>query len=391
MVRLPPKAALWLWMKVGLVLAALDLVLFQGGLFWPLTASLQVPAATGWQVAYQVARVIETATPGPGTALIVGSSVVALGVVEPLANRTAAARGVPARVTKLSSFGASATDAALLAWSGRGLQPWLVIYGAALRDFGRELARDDSPTARVFYDASLTLPTLPREGAEDVVAAWVKRGWKLYRYRLFARAAVETAARQGLGRLAFVTRALATGPPAPPGLPPESRRWFGSGAGMTPERYALWQRWRATRRFDDYVAYLNARHIDLRTALSGYTAANLDLDGNPHVDSLRWMLATLPRLGARVVVVSFPENPVFREPEARAYVDPALSDAYASVLAREAGAAGARFVDLRDLLVADDFHDVLHVNFEGVGKLSARIGEIVAEEWGAQRWRAAGR
>jgi hypothetical protein len=384
MVRLSPKAALWLWTKVGLVLVALDLVLFRGGLFWPLTAGLEVPAVTGWPVVYRVARVIETATPRPDTALIVGSSVVLLGVVEPLANATAAARGVPARLTKLSMFGASATDAALLAWSGRRLRPWLVIYGAAPRDFGRELERRDSPAARVFYDASLALPALPRESAEDVLAAWVKRGWKLYRYQFFARAALETGARQWLGRLASPTSAFAAAPMAAPALPPESRRWFGPGDGMTPERYALWERWRATRRFDDYLAYLNARGIDLRQALSGYTAANLGLDGNPHVDSLRWMLATLPGLGARVVVVAFPENPVFREPEARSYVDPALSDAWVAVLAREAAARGARFVDLRDLLVADEFHDALHVNLEGNGKLSARIGEIVAEEWRAR-------
>jgi hypothetical protein len=381
--RLPLKAALWRWTKVGLVLVALDLVLFRAGLFWPLTAGLDAPTVSGWPVVYRVARVLETAVPTPGTALIVGSSVVLLGVVEPTAN--AAAR-VPARLTKLALFGASATDSALLAWSARRLHPWLVIYGAAPRDFGRELERDESPVARLYYDASVTLPALPRHDAEDIAAAWVKRGWQLYRYQPLARAAVESGAREWLAHLGFATPAQAAEPPvAPAALPPEARRWFGPFDAMTPERFARWQRWRETRRFDDYTAYLASRGIDLTKALGGYNAANLDLADNPQVESLRWMLATLPRLGARVVVVAFPENPVFRETaEGRALADPALSDASAAMLGREAAAHGARFVDLRALLPADDFHDALHVNLEGNAALSARIGELVAEEWRAR-------
>ena len=260
-----------------------------------------------------------------------------------------------------------------------------MIYGAAPRDFGRELDREGSPVARLFYDSSVTLPALPRRAAEDVAAAWVKRGWKLYRYQVLARAAAEIGVREWLGRLAFVPPALAAGAPSSAeSLPAEARRWFAPFDAMTPERFARWQHWRETRRFDDYVAYLASRGIDLEKALGGYTAANLDLDGNLQVDSLRWMLATLPRLGARVVVVAFPENPVFREPEGRAWADPALSDACAAMLAREAAGHGARFLDLRDLLPADDFHDALHANLEGNTKLSARIGELVAEEWHAR-------
>lgn len=381
--RMALTAALWRWTKVGLVLTALDLVLFRGGVFWPLTAALDAPAVSSWSIVYRAARTIETAKPQAGTALIVGSSVVALGVVEPIAN--GATHGLPAQLIKVSMFGASATDAALLAWSARDLDPWLVIYGAAVRDFGRALEREESPAARLFYDASVTLSALPRRGADDVAAAWIKRGWKLYRYQPLARAALETSVRAWIGRLAFVTPAVAAlAPVEAEGLPPEARRRFGTFGVMTPEAWVRWQRWRSTRRFDDYLAYLDARGIDLRKTLGGYTAANLNLDDNPQVDSLRWMLSTLPGLGARVVVVAFPENPVLREPDGRAFADPVLSDAYAAMLAREAAAHSARFVDLRDLLPAEDFNDTVHVNIEGSARLSARIGELVAEEWRAR-------
>lgn len=381
MVRSPLKATVWLWTKVGLALAALDVALFWAGLFWSCAPELKVSALTGWPLVYQVARLVETEPVHPGTSFIVGSSAVALGVVPLVSNAMLKADGVPVELTKLSMFGASATDAALLAWSGRRLRPWLVIYGAALRDFGRELERD-SPAARVFYDASLRLPALPREGAEEVAEAYVKRYWKLYRYQFFARAALETLAYEALGRLASARSAFAAGG----ALPPEAQRWFGPSSWMaiTPQAYALWQHWRVTRRFDDYAAYLRERGLDPAKTLREYTWANLDPERNPHVESLRWMLDALPRRGSRVVVVYFPENPAFRDPDARAYFDPALSDTYAALLAHEAARGGAGFVDLRGFLEPDDFHDVLHLNVEGNTKLSKRIAAVVAGEWRAR-------
>jgi len=84
------------------------------------------------------------------------------------------------------------------------------------------------------------------------------------------------------------------------------------------------------------------------------------------------------------VLVYFPENPAFRDAAARDYFDPALSSAWADFFRRAAAASGARFIDLRDLLPAEDFYDLIHPNLEGMRKLSVRIAEIVAEEWRAR-------
>lgn len=385
MTRSPLTAALWLWTKVGLGLVLLDLVLFRVGLLWILAPRLPALAITGWPFVYDAARLVETASGRARPSLVVGSSVVLVGVIPPVSNAVLRGQGVPVEVEKLAMFGASATDAALLAWSSHDLHPWLVIYGVALRDFGRQLERD-SPAARVFYDASITLPALPREGMDEIAAAWVRRYWKLYRYQAFVRMALESAGRNTLASFAPATAAFAAEAAGPAALPPEAARWFSSDPWerITPETYALWDHWRATRRFDDYLAYLRGRRIDLGTMLLGYNRANLDPEGNVHLASLRWMLGAFARQGTRAVVAYFPENPVFRDPEAAAYFDTSLSDAYAVALAREAADHGARFLDLRNLLPAEDFHDLLHVNVEGTRRLSTRVAEIVAEEWRAR-------
>jgi hypothetical protein len=84
-------------------------------------------------------------------------------------------------------------------------------------------------------------------------------------------------------------------------------------------------------------------------------------------------------------VLDFPENPVLDDPEARAHYDTALSEAVAARLARDATAAGGRFVDLRRALPPEDFYDLIHPNVAGCRDLSERLGEIVAEEWRAAK------
>jgi hypothetical protein len=87
-------------------------------------------------------------------------------------------------------------------------------------------------------------------------------------------------------------------------------------------------------------------------------------------------------------MLAFPENPVLADPDARSVYDPALADALAARLAADAAANGARFLDLRRALAAEDFYDLIHPNLSGARKLSSRLAEVIAEEWAG---RAAGR
>src|SRR5262249_54429071 len=121
-------------------------------------------------------------------------------------------------------------------------------------------------------------------------------------------------------------------------------------------------------------------------AIGQYGRQTFETHGPEHnvqLDAIAWATAELRAAGIRVVVLAFPENPVLEDPEARALYDTRLSDAVAHRLDADATARGARFVDLRHVLDAEDFYDLIHPNVSGSRKLSERLGAIIAEEWKA--------
>lgn len=376
--RLRRRSPAWVWPKVALCLVVLDVILFRVGLFWYARPDFGATLASiSWSAVYGLARELAVRPPAPDTAITVGSSVVWAGVDSAAITGRLRAAGLPLTSDRLTTFGQTCTDSALLVARALRLRPWLVVYGASVRDFNRSMVTD-TPVTRIFHDASLDVPALVPHGAEAVLDANVKRYWALYRYRFFVRRALLTDLDRVVGSLAPRAEAVE--------LPPEALRRF-LPHRVTPESYAVWERWRDSRRFSDYMDWLRATGGQVLEEYRRQTVANFGPDGNPHVASLDWMLARARRGGVRAVVVYFPENPVFRDPEARPYFDPALSRAYAQLFAEHAALHQARFVDLRDLLDPEDFYDLIHPNLEGMRKITARLAEIIAEEWHA---RAAG-
>ena len=75
-------------------------------------------------------------------------------------------------------------------WAARRTRPWLVVMGLGSRDFRNP---DDAvtPVLRTFFDASADLPFAQEVGLSRSEAQ-VRRFWKLYRYRSFGRAIVQT-------------------------------------------------------------------------------------------------------------------------------------------------------------------------------------------------------
>ncbi len=379
------------WVKVAVCLVVLDLLLSRAGWLWRLRQDFGEPDETNfrevlgnqnWQFLTAAARDFETGRVPPNEVVAVGSSVVIFGMNETLINKRLQHDGTPVEFRKIATHGATATDSAILAWNSRAITPWLVIYGVAVRDFPKA-GSTDSSVARIFYDSSIELPRLPRRTAEAVLDAHVKRYWKLYRYRFFARTALETAASRVLHALSLSHLSFADEVRLPPGLPVEATHYF-SVTRVTPESYAAWVKWRETRRFSDYMTWMDfAPHVVL-DLYKAQTPKGFGPEGNLQVESLRWMLSMLRREHTRTVLLFLPENPVFSDPEARIYFDPALSDAYAALFAREANATGARFEDLRKLADPEEFYDLIHLNLVGERKLSERVAQIIEEEWRAR-------
>lgn len=375
---------IWIWVKVLLCLAAVDVLVFWTELFWRAKPNFGVDLeGQNWSLLYGIARRFEIEPAFPGTAFVMGSSVVRLGVSEPLVNATLRQKGLRARAEGVFSLGASCTDTAILAKQGMRLRPWLVIYVAAARDFAKA-GTEHSPVIETFYDSSIDLPLPAYQSADSVLWAHIRRYWKLYRYRFFARTVVASTPARWLDTRLAGKPALASDTPGLQVLPPEAR-WRFHAMRVTPQSFAQWERWRESRRFDDYLDWIRANGSEHVLSLyKTQTLANFGPQGNRHWFALQWMLEFLRRAHTRVVLIYAPENPVFHDPAAKPYFDESLSRAWAQVFANQAEAHGARFVDLRTALPAEDFYDLIHPNLAGMRKLSARIATIIVEEWHAR-------
>jgi len=380
--------ALWPWVKVVLALVALDWALFGLGLFFRLVPEAPRHPVT-WGLVHRVVR--RLATPSDASPVYaIGSSIVYLGVDEAQVQVELDRRDVPSPFTALTVFGSSGVDQALIAHAAEHTHPWLVILTGSVRDFPVD-GQPDSPTRRVLLDASVDLPALRPRDVENRLASIVGRYWQLYRNRALVRLAVDEWA----GAIARdVAPAWAPPPPPPPGpspassdsgvsVPPEALEWFMPNH-ISRRGWAAWTHWRETRRFLDYVQFMNLNGGAGMASYADDTFATHGPEGNVSVDALAWAEDELRAAGVRVVVIAFPENPILQAPEARAVIDPRLADAIAARLASDAHAHGARFVDLRAFLEPDDFYDLIHPNRSGARKLSVRLADLIAEEWHAR-------
>jgi hypothetical protein len=380
------RSPLWPWAKVVVLLVVLDWALFGAGLFFRWVPQIRRFPIT-WGLVYRCVQQLQTA-PEPPLAYAVGSSIVFLGLDERRVRGAMAERQVPSAFETLTVFGAFGVDQALLAHAAIPTHPWLVVLTASVRDFPAQ-ASLDTPVSRVFFDSSVALPAAQPTDVEGRLAAIVRRHWMLYRYRFFVRTALDEATTP---LFMSIAPKLAKPLPAPGPLqlpsasgapvPEEASQWFFPGR-LTAESWAAWKHWRETRRFADYEDFLNVNRSGAIEQYGRQTFATHGPERNVHLDAIAWSTEELRAAAIRVVVLDFPENPVLEDPEARALYDTTLSDAVARRLEQDATARGARFVDLRHVLDAEDFYDLIHPNVSGSRKLSDRLGAIVAEEWKA--------
>lgn len=380
------RSPLWPWAKVLVVLVALDWTLFDAGLFFRWVPQIRRYPIT-WALVYRCIQELR-APPPAAHAYAVGSSIVFLGLDERRVRAALAERQVPTAFETLTVFGAVGLDQALLAHAAIPTHPWLVVLTASVRDFPAQ-ASLDTPVSRVFLDSTIRFPAVQPTDVETRLANVVRAHWMLYRYRFFVRTALDEATTPLVEAIApALARPLPPpGPLSPPSasgapVPEEAGEWFFPGR-LTAESWDAWRHWRETRRFADYQKFLE---LNRSGAIEQYGRQTFETHGperNVQLDAVAWSTGELRAAGVRVVVLDFPENPVLEDAEARALYDTALSDAVARRLEADATARGARFVDLRHFLDAEDFYDLIHPNLSGSRKLSERLGAIVAEEWKA--------
>lgn len=256
---------------------------------------------------------------------------------------------------------------------GRGIQvEQFAIFGARIGDFealARHLGRLDPALVVLALDGIELLPfadggygnwpqrTFDTGWGDNPLAAggwqarldrWARTVSPLYRYRLFARAAL-------------VDR-VAPQPPAAD-LPERFESTLAVQQVLHPRRAetidAAYQAWRAQPALASYVTYLQSKFpqplpID-RTVPPGTTIA----PDSPALAGLGHLLSEL-RAVAPVLIVLLPENPILDQDVAGLYHEPGFSDVVAQRIAAVAAAHDVPVADGRRWLPAEAFFDFLH-------------------------------
>jgi len=379
-------SVVWFWTKVALVLIVLDVLLFDVGWFWDVQAGPRAQNRGFWDLARRMATPVGDGPP----ILALGDSAVRRALPEGMMMRKLAARGVRGGAFRNFAIeGTDTTDAAVLAYASGDLEPWLVVYGASFADFKPNVKTSLIET--LFADSGMGLETIWPRRFDDRLGYVVKHYWKLYKYRTFVRPALLEHAGEWMSSVVREAEAQQQSL----SLGERGSR----GRGRTAElgarfptnfrrsaSFPAWLLWYETQSFADYERYLLTRNKGaVARAYRDRRSHPWDVSSSPQLEALRWMLEFYRRRGTRFVLAYFPENPVFRNPEANEYFDVAASDATAALLAEEAARAGARFEDLRSALAPEDFVDMVHPNTAGGEKLAALLSRVVAEEWRRKR------
>ncbi len=366
---------LWFWTKVVLVLALTDVLLFRVGLFWDLELKRQSP--TQLARLHDITRAIDTHEAGEPVAVAVGSSVVRMSGPDPAVNRRLARLGAETSFRNLGLDAAHVDDSALVNAAVGTMDPWLVIYGVAFRDF---MPRDrPSRTESQFAGLRVPLSTMQPETLDERLARFLRAYWTLYRYRDLVRHIVDERFASRAWRFPRQAHARPDAQRSRVTRAQARKTQLEAGFGG-PKSFQAWERWNDSRDFSDYEAYLKTRG-GVAGLYRKRRAAGFELATSPQLEALDWLLRVNQERGSRVVLIYYPENPVFRDPAASGYFSPELSDEVAAVLERKAARYGARFVDLRQALQPEDFIDMVHPNRIGTKKLMDSLAQIIAQEW----------
>lgn len=370
---------LWFWAKVVLVLIALDGALFGTGFIWTLTGS-------AGDATRRVAQTIGRHSPGEPAAVAVGSSLVGRSLSELWVNGLLDEKGVHSRFYNLGLDGLVAQEASLVAHYARRVKPWLVLYGVNYRDLMPAPAHGPGPgIRRYFVDSTVNLDALAPTSFDDRVRRFVRTHWSLYRYRRNLRSVAgafwdELAASTPASAEA-ASEAADLAPDAPREAPTEAQqdRWLAEHT-LTDEQKKAWARFHQTGQFSDYEAYLRTRG-QILDVYRQRQETEFDLDANPAVEALEWMLAEARANGTRVVLIYMPENPMFRDPAAAEYFDQLRSDQVLLLLTSLAEQYGARFENWRFVLGPSDFLDMIHLNDLGQRRVRRAVSQVIAQEW----------
>lgn len=322
---------------------------------------------------YQAARAIY-APRAPAPVVLLGNSRIWLGAPAPVVNAALAKRrpGGPT-VVNLGIFGAGLGDLEALSRHVGYVHPSLAVLTLGTSDL---LGSTSTPFAGV--PARLLRIGWDGQPLGDATVAerldrWLRTLWPLYRFREFARAAIDDRVVPATD-VAPLSRRLSS----PDFHFVSTRDFFDT---VYDERggvlEAAHEHWRARPTLASFVAYvetLNPSHLEL---VRQRTRESDSID--PEGPGLRLLHATLARLaaGGSTIVVLMPENPILSEDAKEEFHHAGYSDEAAAEILAATRAHGVPLVDARTWMPAQAFLDFDHLLPDLSGFQDRLVQEIV--------------
>ncbi len=352
-----PAAVSWhTWLLAAVFLVLVDGVVTHSSILWRRTSfeDTRDMGRIAFAQTYQAAREIyaHPARSG-GPVVLLGNSRIWLaarpGWVEP--ELTHLAPGLDVEIRNLGIFGAKIGDVEVLSRHLARLAPRLVVVTLGPADL---VAERTSPLAGVPADLLAVGwrdgPLPPADGTERV-DRWLRTAWPLYRFREFARAAIEDRV------------APAASPASFPAHFPSTRALFeymhGAKAADVEAAYQTWRGRGALGAFVEYVGLGSPFHLEMVRSRARETESLGET--SPGLRVLDALLDRLARARWPSRVVLMPENPLLDEDTAGEYHRPGVSDGTADLVRRTAAARGIPVIDDRRSMPAEAFLDFDHL------------------------------
>lgn len=352
-----PAGSLRAWGLALVFVLVIDAAITRTGILWGKTSyedTLDLKLVQLTQT-YQAERAIYApAREAPIRVTVLGDSSIWFPAHAPYVERELRriAPGLDVRVDNLGVFGALVGDLETMTRNLGQVRPSLVVLaldGAQLLPGAG--GRIGNWPARLM-NVGCRECAVPPEDETSRADRWMRTAWRLYRFREFARAAIEDRIFPG----------PPSGRPLPDELPSLNDFFTYMYGARAPEVAAAYASWRHDGSLPAFVEYLRVARAGalMRVGTPELERAPLESDGvGPQV--LDCLLARLTRAQWPALILLMPANPLLEQDRAGEYHKPGFSDEAAGVIRRAAERRHIPVVDGRRWMPAEAFFDLVHL------------------------------
>ena len=181
---------------------------------------------------------------------------------------------------------------------------------------------------------------------------WGRTVWPLYRFREFARGAIEER----------VFPAAEARPPLPDHFASSHAFFEYMHEANSAQIEAAYEAWRRQPTFEMFIEYLRVAHSGFVGGVVGVPRAGVELRaGSPALAILDRLLARLAAAPWDSLILLMPENPLLDADTSGQYHQPAIAERGVALIRSAAESHGVRVVDARRWMPAGAFLDLVHL------------------------------